>query len=57
MPRSRKLTRPDEPSQTTDKGLEIPVPTKEEFESLLKQAAQGGRQEPSLSGKESPQTR
>ena len=34
--KQRPLTRPGEPTQTTGKGLEIPVPTREEFFGLLK---------------------
>lgn len=53
MGKAKKLTKPDEPSQTTEKGLEIPVPTKKAFESLLKRAAQG----PSQSDRGSAQKR
>ena len=36
--RSRRLTREGEPSQKTEKGLEIPIPNAEEFFGLLKKA-------------------
>jgi hypothetical protein len=35
---SKRLTREGEPSQKTEKGLEIPVPKADEFFGLLKRA-------------------
>ncbi len=37
--RSKQLVREGEPSQKTEKGLEIPVPTREDFFGALKKAA------------------
>ena len=37
--RSKRLTREGEPSQTTDKGLEIPVPERDQFFSDLDKAS------------------
>jgi len=42
MPRrssDRPLVLEDEPKQTTDKGLEIPIPKTKDFERLLRKAA------------------
>jgi hypothetical protein len=36
---SKRLTREGEPSQKTEKGLEIPIPTRSEFFGALKKAA------------------
>ncbi len=36
---SKRLTREGEPSQKTEKGLEIPVPSRREFFGALKKAA------------------
>lgn len=36
---SKRLVRRGEPSQKTDKGLEIPVPTQEDFFGVLKKTA------------------
>ena len=36
--RNKRLTREGEPSQKTDKGLEIPIPKADEFFGLLKRA-------------------
>jgi hypothetical protein len=35
----RPLVREDEPSQKTEKGLEIPIPKTENFNELLRRAA------------------
>jgi hypothetical protein len=35
----RPLVREGEPKQTSDKGLEIPVPKTEDFDRLLRKAA------------------
>lgn len=43
------LTRKGEPSQKTDKGLEIPVPEREEFFRGLRKAAKPNRPKPSRS--------
>jgi hypothetical protein len=37
--RSKRLVRDDEPSQKTDKGLEIPVPKRGEFFNALDKAS------------------
>jgi hypothetical protein len=37
--RDKRLVREGEPSQRTEKGLEIPVPTREDFFGALKKAA------------------
>ena len=48
----RKLVREGEPSQRTKTGLEIPVPTREEFFGLLDKAAKKSAPEkPSRSAK------
>jgi hypothetical protein len=45
MPKqSDDLSRKNEPSQRTDKGLEIPIPTKDELFNVLERAT---RREPS----------
>lgn len=36
---AKKLTKEGEPSQKTEKGLEIPIPSTDAFEDLLKRAA------------------
>ena len=55
MPRNRKLTREGEPTQTTEKGLEIPVPEREEvFEVLGKAITKQGPSEPPRRGKRQP---
>ncbi len=52
MGRKRKaLTRPDEPSQRTKTGLEIPVPEREEFFRTLGKSATKKPAEPSARGK------
>lgn len=38
----RKLVQPGEPSQRTEKGLEIPIVKTEDFERLLRKAATKG---------------
>jgi hypothetical protein len=50
----RSLTREGEPSQKTEKGLEIPVPTKDDFFGLLDKATKKKefREKPSRSGRE-----
>ncbi len=37
--RSKRLTREGEPSQRTEKGLEIPIPSRRDFFGALKKAA------------------
>ena len=37
--RSKRLTREGEPSQKTEKGLEVPVPSRRDFFGALKKAA------------------
>lgn len=60
MPRrrngNRSLAREGEPSQTTDKGLEIPVPKRKDFFGLLNKAAKKA-EEPSESSKGKRRTR
>jgi hypothetical protein len=48
------LTREGEPSQKTEKGLEIPMPTKDDFFGLLDKATKKkeSREKPSQSGRE-----
>ena len=53
--RSRRLVREDEPSQKTDKGLEIPIPKREQFFDALDKASKkenSGRGKPSRSSQE-----
>ena len=52
--KQRSLAREGEPSQKTEKGLEIPVPTKDDFFGLLDKATKkkGAREKPSQSGRE-----
>lgn len=51
--KKRPLIRPDEPSQLTPQGLEIPIPTQEDFSRLLDKAAKKeNREKPSQSGRE-----
>ncbi len=54
--RDKPLTREGEPSQRTDEGLEIPVPTRREFFGALKKAAKKnlGREKPSRPDPEKP---
>ena len=54
--RSRRLVREGEPSQETDKGLEIPVPKRDEFFDALDKASKknSGRGKPSRSGPRKP---
>jgi hypothetical protein len=51
MPRrkngNRSLAREGEPSQTTDQGLEIPVPTKDELFGVLGRTIKKSREKPS----------
>ena len=51
--KKRPLVREGEPSQKTEKGLEIPVPTKDEFFGLLDKATKKkeSRGKPSQSGR------
>lgn len=58
MPKqSDDLSREGEPSQTTDKGLEIPIPKTKDFDRLLKRAAKKQSPgEPSQSDQEKPRT-
>jgi hypothetical protein len=55
MPRrkngSRSLAREGEPSEKTNKGLEVPVSTRDEFFKLLGKAATTPPEKPSESGK------
>jgi hypothetical protein len=39
----RKLVQPGEPSQRTKTGLDIPIPTREDFERALKRVSKKGR--------------
>ena len=52
--KKRSLAREGEPSQKTEKGLEIPVPKAEEFFGLLKKATRKAAREdkPSRPGRE-----
>ena len=50
----RSLAREGEPSQKTEKGLEIPVPTREDFFGALKKAAKKSPGKSSRSGQEKP---
>ena len=54
--RDKPLTREGEPSQKTEKGLEIPVPERGEFFGALDKAAKknSGREKPSRSGPRKP---
>ncbi len=54
MADKRSLTREGEPSQKTEKGLEIPVPKADEFFGLLKKAARKAvpGEKPSRPGRE-----
>ena len=54
--REKRLVREGEPSQKTGKGLEIPVPTREDFFGALKRVAKknSGREKPSRSSQEKP---
>lgn len=48
--KKRPLVREGEPSQKTEKGLEIPIPKADEFFGLLKKATPG--EKPSQPGQE-----
>lgn len=52
--KKRSLVREDEPSQKTPKGLEIPIPTREDFLRFLDKAApkKEGREKSSQPGRE-----
>jgi hypothetical protein len=51
--KKRSLVRDDEPSQVTPQGLEIPIPTHEDFSRLLDKATKReSREKPSRSGRE-----
>ena len=55
--RRRRLAFSDEPSQKTDKGLEIPVPKRDEFFDALDKASKkkhSGRAKSSRSGPRKP---
>ena len=54
--RSKRLTREGEPSQKTEKGLEIPIPKRDEFFDALDKAAKKNsrREKPSQSSQEKP---
>jgi hypothetical protein len=51
--RRRRLVREGEPSQKTDKGLEIPVPKRDEFFDALNKASKknSDQEKPSRSGR------
>jgi hypothetical protein len=54
---SRRLVREGEPSQKTDKGLEITVPKRDQFFDALDKASKNkhsGRKKPSQSGPRKP---
>ncbi len=53
--RRKRLTKPDEPSQATAKGLEIPVPTRGDVLRDLAKVAVPGAKAPSGQGKSRPQ--
>lgn len=48
MPRKKQqpLTREGEPKQTTGKGLEIPIPTRDEFFGSLRKVTKGKARAP-----------
>jgi hypothetical protein len=51
--KKHSLAREDEPSQVTPQGLEIPIPTHEDFSRLLDKAAKKeNREKPSQSDQE-----
>jgi hypothetical protein len=50
----RSLAREGEPSQKTDKGLEIPVPEAEEFFGLLDKATKKPQKKPRAESQEKP---
>ena len=51
--KKRPLVRDDEPSQVTPQGLEIPIPTHEDFSRLLDKATKKeDREKPSQSDQE-----
>jgi hypothetical protein len=54
--RSKRLVREGEPSQKTEKGLEIPVPERSEFFGALDKAFKknSAREKPSRSGPRRP---
>jgi hypothetical protein len=54
--RSKRLVRKGEPSQKTDKGLEIPVPKRDEFFDALDKASKknSDQDKPSRSGPRKP---
>ena len=55
--RRKRLVRDGEPSQKTEKGLEIPVPKRDEFFDALDKASKkehSGREKPSQSGPRKP---
>jgi hypothetical protein len=52
--RNRRLTREGEPSQKTEKGLEIPVPKTGEFFGLLDKATKKPQEKPSRPDQERP---
>lgn len=53
--RNKRLTREGQPSQKTEKGLEIPVPKADEFFGLLKKATRKAtREKPSRPDQERP---
>lgn len=54
--RDKRLVREGEPSQKTDKGLEIPIPERRDFFGALDKAAKKPRpgEEPSRPGPERP---
>ncbi len=54
--RSKRLVREGEPSQKTEKGLEIPIPERAEFFDALDKASKknSDREKPSQSGPRKP---
>jgi hypothetical protein len=52
--RSRRLVREGEPSQKTEKGLEIPIPKAEEFFGLLNKATKKPQKKPQGESQEKP---
>ena len=54
--RRRRLVRDDEPSQRTEKGLEIPIPERRQFFDALDKATKkrSDRENPSRSGRGKP---
>jgi hypothetical protein len=55
--KDQPLTREGEPSQKTAKGLEIPIPSREEFFEGLKRAARKGKDSPAKPSQSDPAMR